>query len=466
MSGSPKYTTVRYDPVREAALRRQREEQRRRMEAERRRRAAEAAARRERARAERARRDAERAAARAARDAERSAAVRKAGSESAARRLREVQGLLDGARDQGLSAAELAAVGERIDALRSRLAHDDPQKLDEAIEELRGRLVRAGSWGGASPAGGQDHERAVAELEARLRAVPAEQSAADEEGRQRSAALLKELREAARAGDRVRFEALRGTAEFEIGRHAATATEQARKAEETRREQVGAAAAAEAEATAAAARAAEEAEALAEARDRLDAVRDDALAAIGDAATFGEPALTEDVARALTTAQQALGAGAPAAALAAAAELAELLPAAEQRLDDLLLAHQRRVELAEAVKEAMTDEGLAFTGGEEDGARFLLRFERPNGALYETAVGSEDDGTPLLVYRIEGEADISRTAAAEGGEAVCDSTEELLERVHEAMHADGFVPGELHWQGKPPGRRGRALPGDESGRLR
>ncbi|ARX88357.1 hypothetical protein SMD44_07844 [Streptomyces alboflavus] len=64
---------------------------------------------------------------------------------------------------------------------------------------------------------------------------------------------------------------------------------------------------------------------------------------------------------------------------------------------------------------------------------------------------------------MEGEPDVTLHASRD--EPVCDTTEALLERVHEALGGDdGFVPGELTWDGKPPGRRAKPLPRESSWR--
>jgi hypothetical protein len=108
----------------------------------------------------------------------------------------------------------------------------------------------------------------------------------------------------------------------------------------------------------------------------------------------------------------------------------------------------------------MIGEGFAFDGGVDEGDTIVLRFERPSGSTYETTVLTETDGTPVLVYHVDGEPDVTLRPSPEG--AVCDRTEELLERVHDAIgEHDGFVPGELTWEGKPPSRQAKLLPGTE-----
>lgn len=504
MSGSPKYSTVRVGAAyarREAAERRRREARRRAREerraAERARLAREAAARRERARAEAqrrreevARRETERAARRAAeRDAAR-ARARAAQSRADERGLDEVRTLLDEARRSGAPAG-LDDLEGRLAGLRERAARGE--QLGGAVEELRGRVVSLGPEAGAAAT--EDSAAVLAGLERRFAAAGADGAALDPDGHRRCTDLLDQLRAAAAQDRRVRFEALRGTAEHAFARHAA-AVGQAREAaareageappraaqkaaeeaaEEAAEKAAEAEAEAEAETEAEAVRAqaaererAEAAEAalelaLAEAAERLDAVRPAAEGVVDTAADLGAPGIADDVADALRTATEALTARSAAGALAAVAGVERLLPDAERRLDELELADERRRDLVAALKDAMTDEGFAFEGGESAGDSFRLHFTRPTGAVYEATVASEDDGTPVLVYHVAGEPDV--TLSAPGAEAVCDATEALLERVHGSLGGDdSFVPGELTWDGKPPDRRAEPLPQDTSWR--
>ncbi|MFJ3308174.1 hypothetical protein ACIPSA_34820 [Streptomyces sp. NPDC086549] len=479
MSGSPKYSSVSVSPAyaqreaerrrRQAAARRAREQERARERAAlAARRAQEAAARRERARAEGERRRAE---LEARRQAERDAQVARTRQEQAgaeARRLDEVAELIARTSAPG---AELGSLERRLAQLRERAARGE--QLGDAVEELRGQVVvlRAA---GERPAPRTDRAGVLAGLERRLAETGEDGAAHDAEGRQRCLELLDRLRAATGPGQEVRFEALLGTVEHALVRHTtavAHAAETVRRQAEADRER------AEqerrrAEARAAEQAAAEEAEreraqaleaALAEAADRLGVVRKGAEDAAADAVELGAPGLADRVEGALRAVTDALSARRAPEALAAVEALEELLPGAEAQLDELQLAYTRRSDLAQALKDAMSGEGFAFGGGEDQGRSFLLRFERPSGAVYDTTVATEADGTPVLVYRVEGEPDVTLRPAAEG--AVCDRTEDLLERVHEAMSEDdGFVPGELTWQGKPPGRRAKRLPGDGAAR--
>jgi hypothetical protein len=488
MSGSPKYSTVRVAPAyarleaerrrAQAAARRRREEQRARERAERAaRRAAEAAARRERAKAEAERRRAELAERRAAEQRAHAARLRQDQAGADARRLAEVRDLLGEvmASGGGGTSGELGALEGQLAALQGRIDRAEP--LDGEIEELRGRIVVLRHRGDtAGP--GADHHAVLAALEARLAGIGAEAAQQDPEGHRACVDLIGELRATAGPGGETRFEALLGTVEHALTRHAATAARQAaeeqrraeraqeaqRQAEEARRQ---------AEERAAAEAAAEEAErerlaaalaeALGEAEDRLGVVRRSAEEAADEARTLGDPDLAHRIETAVRAVTGPLAGGAAADALTAVTALEELLPEAELRLDELQLAHTRRMDLAQALQDAMLGEGFAFTGGEEQGVRLVLSFERPSGATYETTIATDGGGTPVLVYHVDGEPDV--TLRPDPDAAVCDTTEQLLERVHEVIgERDGFVPGELTWDGKPHGQtrpprgEGRSLP--------
>ncbi|MGW7428286.1 hypothetical protein ACWGIN_01925 [Streptomyces sp. NPDC054861] len=487
MSGSIMYSPVALDPgfaalqlavrASRAAARRAREreraEERAALAAER---ARQAAQRRERARAEAERRRAEVAARRQARLDAHAADTRRERGRAEARRLDEIERLVAPLRASAKTATALAPVERRLVELRGAVGGEAP--LGAEIEELRGRVVVLVPHGGVAPADRTDRGETVRALERRLEELAADGEAHDREGARESAELLERLRAAARQGQEVRFDALLGTVEHAVNRHAAAvargvegdrrrAEEEARRVEEdVRRAEETEARAAEEER-----RRGEEAEAraeallaaLTEAADRFKVVERGAEDAVRDAVDLADPELAEELeqaVRAVTTALQGRRAD---AALAAVAGIERLLPAAEERLDELQLAHARRGELARALKDAMTDAGLDFAGGEDRGELLVLSFERPSGAVYEATVGTGADGTAVLTYHVDGEADMSPRPSAEG--AVC-APEELLDRVHRAMNGEGFVPGELTWDGKPPRRHARGLPGDETGRTR
>ncbi|MFG2986645.1 hypothetical protein ACGFYQ_36295 [Streptomyces sp. NPDC048258] len=476
MSGSPKYSTVTVAPAYariEAERRRTREAARRRLEAQRAReraeraarRAREAAVRRERARAEAERRETELANRRSAQQQAHAARLRQEQAGADARRLAEVRQLLGrvGAED-----SEVRVLRQRLDLLQTRV--DRAEDLGGAIEELRGRVVLLDREGEA-PGRNADHGAVLAGLEERLARIGPEAREQDPQGHRNCLDLLDELRATAGPGGETRFQALLGTAEHALARHSATAGEraaeerrQAERAREARRQAEEHAA--EQEAARQAALEAEQerrAAALAEAADRLGVVRRSVEEAAAEARELADPELAERIETALTAVTSPLAAGASAEALAAVAALEELLAGAEARLDELQLAYTRRMDLAQALQDAMIGEGFAFTGGTERDGGLLLGFERPSGATYQTTITTDGGGTPVIVYQVDGEPDVTLRPEPEG--AVCDRTEDLLERVHEAIvDRDGFVPGELTWQGKPPGRQGRQTPGTEDWR--
>ncbi|MET8824418.1 hypothetical protein ABZX40_07650 [Streptomyces sp. NPDC004610] len=504
MSGSPKYSSVAVAP----SYRRREDQRRREQQAVRRRREQQRAKAREALAAKRARdiaeraREAEQRAREAAerqerarvaeeqrkhalatrRLAEQQAHAARLGQEQAGadtRRLDEVReliGRIRAAADPAIT-GELDALERAAQTLRTRIG--GPEQLGGPIEELRGRAVLLGARQDDRTRD-TDPAAVLTRFETRLTALGPDAARHDPEGRQRCLDLLDRLRAASGPDDRTRFEALLGTVEHALTRHAATATRHveeeqraARLAEEQATAQAEQAAAAEAERSARqeARRAAEEAAreraaaeqerrtaALGEAADRLDIVQRPARDAADEARELGDPALAERVEDALRTVTTAVRSAVPDEALAAVTALEELLPEAEAALDELQLAHTRRMDLGEALQSAMVGEGFAFLGGEEHGERVVLRFERPGGASYETTIATDPGGTPLVVYHVDGEPDVTLEPSPEG--AVCDRTEDLLARVHDLVgEQDSFVPGELTWEGKPPSRQARPLPG-------
>lgn len=485
MSGSPKYSTVTVAPAYarlEAQRRRAREAERRRSQERRAReraehaarRAREAAVRRERARAEAGRREAEAAERRAERQRAQADRSRQEQAGADARRLAEVRELLGRVRADG---SEVRVLRQRLDALQG--GADRAEDLGGAIEELRGRVVLLGREG-ETAGRGAGHGDVLAGLEERLAGIGPQARERDPQGHRTCVDLLGELRTAAGPGAETRFRALLGSVEHALARHAATAGERAaeerRRAEEAR--EAGRREAEHAAEREAARQAAQEAEreaererlaaVLAEAADRLGVVRRPVEEAAEEARELADPGLAERLTAGLAAVTDSLAAGAAAEALRTVTALEESLAGAEARLDELQLACTRRMDLAQALRDAMLGEGFEFTGGAERDGRLVLGFERPSGAMYETTVTTDEGGTPFLVYRVDGEPDI--TLRPEPGGAVCDRTEDLLERVHEAIvERNGFVPGELTWQGKPPGdggaaRGARPLPGAEEWR--
>ncbi|MFD9858820.1 coiled-coil domain-containing protein [Streptomyces alboflavus] len=469
MSGSPKYSSVRIGVLyaqREAIERRRRAEERRARERKRAAQRAQLAAR----RAELARRDAESAARREAERDARLALARAEQSRADERGLDEVRALIEEAQRSG-ARADVSSLEGQLAALRGRVARGE--QLGDAVERLRGRVVSLRP--AAADSAADDPASVLADLERGLAATGPDGAALDADGHRRCTELLDQLRVAAGPDRRVRFDALLGTVEHALARHAATVTEaraaaerhtraeQEREARQQEQEQEREALQQDQERQRAEAAAAALEQDLAEAAERLDVVRPAARAVVEAAAELGDPGLADEIGDALRTATEELTARSATEALTAVSDLEHRLPDAERRLDELELAYRRSRDLVAALRDAMTGEGFAFEGGEDEGGSFRLHFTRPTGATYETTVGVEDDGTPVLVYRVEGEPDVTLHAARD--EPVCDTTEALLERVHEALGGDdGFVPGELTWDGKPPGRRAEPLPRESSWR--
>ncbi|MFE2886356.1 hypothetical protein ACUXZZ_23505 [Streptomyces graminifolii] len=456
MSGSPKYSTV----VVSVARRQEEARRRARQEADRRRREAERAATRQRlaaARAEaRRRRAAELAETRRAQDEKRLTGVRMAHARAAEQQLDRLDELIDTLGAGGGSGDDAARLREETDRLRTRLRDGSDAPVDEEIERLRGRAVRLRSVSENRGDRGDPRE-AVRELASRLADLGPRAAADDPEGHRGCATLLDQLRTALDEGRTARFEALRGTVEHGLARHAAAIEAAAARRREVDREAERAAAREKAARLAAEEEEGLRRDSLAEAADRLDTIADAVRDAIRDAVDFARTALADELRSALAAVTGALGAERAEDAIAAVAVLEEALPRAEATLDELLLAYERRTQLARALQHAMSGAGFTFTGGADEDQGLLLRFERSNGALYSTSIASAPDGAAVLAYHVDGEADVS--AVLDGAEVACDSTEDLLDQVHEAMADDGFVPGELRWEGKPPGGRGRSLPG-------
>ncbi|GAB2719664.1 hypothetical protein [Kitasatospora kifunensis] len=481
MSGSPMYSAVAVGgavrAAQEARRRAQLAERRRREQArarERARLAAERAAKRAAERAARERRDQERIAQaqqrarqraqvidrnRAAERDERIAAFEEQRRAAATQSLREVAGLITEVRGQADPDA-VFDLDSRLASLRTRILLSPDAALGAAVEELRGRVValrRSGSAAGT----GADREQQLAAVERRLTAIGHAGGELDGPGRDRCTELIGRLHTCLTERQELRFDALLGSAEHELARHAAAvarAEEQlaaARRAEAERAELAEQAElAAELERQRAETAAEQLADQLAEAQGRFEVVAQGARDAAQDAEDFAETALREQLLAALERVSTALAAGRGEPALAAVAELERLLPAAEERLDELLAAHEQRAELAQALKEAMAAAGLGFAGGEDVGQEIVLLFERANGATYETTLRNDESGSPVLSYVVEGESD--RRIRPERGEITCDRTEALLDHVHELMAVDDYHPGELDWDGKPPRAGGRS----------
>ncbi|MCM2422617.1 hypothetical protein [Streptomyces sp. RKAG293] len=452
MSGSPKYSTVVVDAsirLAEAARRAEQEALRRRREQERAAQRARAAAARA---AERSRRDAERAAARQLQDQSRRGQALRERTRVGAAELAEVTDLITGLRgvvDPGVvSELESEAAG-----LAEHLRVGGVRTVDGATASLRTRVLRHQEAMRARLAP-QEGPELIAGLEARLAAARARAAVLDPGGHADCGRLLAELRAAFEQGATVRFQALRGTVEHALRRHAdaVARAEAAERAEAERAEDRRERGLAQEALRAEAAEQAEQhrAEALAEAAERAELSRPAVIAAIADATEAGDRSLAVELTQAIRAVDTAAAAGDLGQALDAVAGLEQLLPRAEARLDELQLEHDRRIRLARALQVAMANAGLEHMGQPDLGNELVLRFQRKGGAVYTTTIGSRPDGSPLLTYRIEGETDVPVTQSA--AESSCDSTEKLLDRVHAAVADSGFRPGEVVWRGKPLGR--------------
>ncbi|WP_327270187.1 hypothetical protein OG233_27630 [Streptomyces sp. NBC_01218] len=467
MSGSPKYSAVTVAPAYariEAERRRAREAARRRREAERaaerdRRaaeRAREVAARRELARAEAERRRARLDHQREEHRRSHAAMVRQEQAEADVRGLTEVRELLGRVRAE---VPEVRELRQRLDLLLDRAGRTED--LGGAIEELRGRVVLLGR-GEDSGVRSDGHGAVLAGLEERLARLGREAREQDPQGHRRCRDLLDELRASAGPGAETRFQALLGTAEHALVRFATTAADraaegrrEAARAREARRLEEVRAAEEEAVRQAALDAGQERLSAeLSEVRDRLGVVAGAVGEAAAEARALDGAELAERMEAALNAVTTPLAAGAVAEALTAVAALEDLLAGTEVLLDEMHVADRRRMDLAQALQDAMIGEGFAFTGGEQRAGGLLLSFERPSGATYRTTITTEDGGAPVLVYQVDGEPDVTFPPDPES--ARCDRTEDLLERVHETIvEGRGFVPGELTWQGKPRRPDGR-----------
>ncbi len=326
-------------------------------------------------------------------------------------------------------ASDIRALAADLADLRGRISTvtDQDACLREA-ERLRARALDLEARERKS-AGLADRWRVLADLRERLAAAGAEAEKLEAPRYARCAELLAQL-EASAAEQGVRFEALRGTVEHEVASYVARGTEGALAARSR----------------------------LDEAADRLETMRAAAESAVADARAFCAEDLAAALRAALSTATTALAAGQadPARAGTALAEvtrLAEMLPEAEARLDELAAAHERRAAFAESLKGVLADQGMSFLGASDTGDRFILQFERPGGAMYTAAVDDGKDNELQLSYAIDGEADVP--VLPEPGQAVCDQTEAFLDAIHADLVQSGYHAGELQWDGKPP-RGGQA----------
>jgi hypothetical protein len=326
---------------------------------------------------------------------------------------------------------EMAAVAAEVAAVRGRVASaaaGDLAGYRRDTERLHEQAVAVSARADGTAAEEAGRRALLAALRERA-AAPGETAARlDRDGYQRCADLLAQLDAVARDPG-VRFEALRGTVEHAVAGYVKRGTEAAEAARV----------------------------AQGEAADLLAALADGARAAVVDARDLHDDDLAREDEAALVGAEGALTAARAdpalaAGALARARDLAAALPAAEARLDDLTAALERRAAFAETLKDVLAGHGMSFLGTDETKDRFILQFQRPDGAVYTAAVDGGEDDDLTLSYAIDGEADI--LVQPEPGQAVCDQTETFLEAIHADLAPSGYQAGELRWDGKPARPRG------------
>ena len=321
-------------------------------------------------------------------------------------------------------ASDARALAADLAGLRGRLG--TATDLEGCLREAEGLRTRALDLHARErkAAGLADRWKVLADLRERLAAPGADAERLEASRYARCTELLGQL-EASAAEQSMRFEVLHGTVEHEVTSYVARGTENAQAARAK----------------------------LDEAADQLTAIRAAAESALADAQAFRDEDLAETLRATLATAVAALAAGQadPAragTALAQVTRLAELLPGAEERLDELIAAHERRAAFAETLKGVLAEQGMLFLGASDTGDRFILQFERPGGAMYTAAVDDGKDSELQLSYAIDGEADVP--VLPEPGQAVCDQTEAFLDAIHADLAHGGYHAGELQWEGKPP----------------
>jgi hypothetical protein len=116
------------------------------------------------------------------------------------------------------------------------------------------------------------------------------------------------------------------------------------------------------------------------------------------------------------------------------------------RLDQL----DRMAIVVEAASAALPAAGLRVVDGSlaegDDKVSFLAL--RSDGTPIELTVHAGDGRGSRLEYRVEG-ADIVVEHTGDGTVSRCDLTEDLLERFHTELGAQGVEADGLHWEGKP-----------------
>ncbi|WBB77769.1 AAA family ATPase [Micromonospora sp. WMMD882] len=426
MSGSPKYTIVDSGAARRAQAARERaERERRRREQEDRRREQE----RHRREQERRRREAALA---AARQAARERVRASAGRVAALRRDASTVGLAEPA-DRLRS--EVEAVGRAVDTATDQAGFAAAlRELDRIEQRMAGVRLTVATRVRTAVA---DRLDALAAL---LAEVPAaERRRADPAGAQEVEALFDAARRRVTT-DPTGSAARADTLAARLDRHLTVTYEQRARDEEQRaREEEQRAR--EEERRAAAVRAVDELAA------RLEQVA-------GEARDAGVP-LAQDRARgelaALTAASHA---GRYDQVPAGAARLAGVIDALETELDQAVDALVERRELLTSIVGGLADLGFAVdrdSFGESADGGLGLRAYRTDGAGFAVVVQPGPDGRAQVMYTTDAVQDELAEGQVEAG-AACGSLVSMIETIGAAARRDGFVPGEIWWEGdeRPP----------------
>jgi len=151
-----------------------------------------------------------------------------------------------------------------------------------------------------------------------------------------------------------------------------------------------------------------------------------------------------------------LAAGTVASARRGAAALTAAVAEFETSLEEVLDSLYHCELVVEAAAEALPSVGLQVLAGSvvQTGSVVAFQVARSDGAVLDLTVESVGEGARVTY---DGHAsDYVQTRTAEGTVAVCDLTEELLERFHDQLSVHDVEAGELQWEGKParPDRRG------------
>ena len=404
MSGSPKYSVVTYNP---RAIER----------------AAQARARREQARRDQERRRQERERERV----EQLTATARRAAHAALTPCRELAGELRANVGAGFE-SNLRGLEQRIRTLTGRIdtaalaeQNDIVQKAGQVRRELSDLRVQM-----AVAEGVAKRTEVVGTLRAALNAADLNHDADAATQISRAREELDRLQGTVAGADGFAFDVRRGTAEAAVNRALLAAADAAERERTEQRERV-------------------------EAKARLDAMTERVETAVSDAVGFAADDIGEPLHAALTAVQGALLSGPASRAAALLDDLERRTAETEARLDELAVAAEQRLALADVLKGAMAGQGLLYLGGQDHGSSLTMNFQRSNGAVYWTHI--EDSGPggggAVLTYRIAGEPDVAEeseiTVAAD---RVCDATAALLDRVHGHLSED-YRAGQLFWSGQP-----------------